>query len=108
MQVVDTSSGGAVLRGQIVLLPTLPYGWGGWGWGGFWYYDWFGGSDVVQVGGDALAFRRWYPQYALQGPDGDLDVQDALDALFVVDLSNPDAPADCLDDRHERLDGVVG
>jgi hypothetical protein len=92
VQVVDTSSGSPVLRGQI-MLPDTPNGWGGWGWGGFWYYDWFGGSEIVQVGGNALAFRRWYPQYAPQGPDGSWTYIDALDALFVIDLSNPDAPA---------------
>ena len=92
VQVVDTSNGGAKLRGQI-MLPDTPNGWDGWGWGGFWYYDWFGGSEIVQVGSDALAFRRWYPQYAPTGPDGYPTYIDSLDALFVVDLSNPDAPA---------------
>ena len=92
VQVVDTSNGGAVLRGKITL-PDTPNGWGGWGWGGFWYYDWFGGSEIVQVGTDALAFRRWYPQYAPNGPDGYPTYIDSLDALFVIDLSNADAPA---------------
>ncbi len=92
VQVVDTSNGGATLRGTITL-PDTPNGWGGWGWGGFWYYDWFGGSDIVQVGTDALAFRRWYPQYAPAGPDGSWTYIDSLDALYVVDLSNPAAPA---------------
>jgi hypothetical protein len=92
VQVVDTSNGGAVVRGTLTL-PDTPYGWNGWGWGGFWYYDWFGGSEIVQVGGDALAFRRWYPQYAQTGPDGYWTYIDSLDALFVIDLSNPDAPS---------------
>jgi hypothetical protein len=92
VQVVDTSNGGATLRGTITL-PDTPNGWGGWGWGGFWYYDWFGGSEIVQVGNDALAFRRWYPQYAPNGPDGYPTYIDSLDALFVIDLSNPDVPA---------------
>ncbi len=89
VQVVDTSNGGAKLRGSIVL-PGYPTGWYGWGWWGFDDYGWFGGADVVQVGGDALAFRRWFPQYAYtqNGPE----YVDALDDLFVVDLSNPDAP----------------
>jgi hypothetical protein len=91
VQVVDTSNGGAKLRGKVTL-PDTPNGWSGWGWGGFWYYDWFGGADVVQVGGDALAFRRWYPQYAPEGPDGSWTYIDSLDSLFVVDVSNPDAP----------------
>jgi hypothetical protein len=92
VQVVDTSNGGAKLRGQI-MLPDTPNGWEGWGWAGFWYYDWFGGSEIVQVGGNALAFRRWYPTYAPTGPDGSWTYIDSLDALFVIDLSNPDAPA---------------
>jgi hypothetical protein len=91
VQVVDTSNGGVKLRGKVTL-PDTPNGWSGWGWGGFWYYDWFGGADVVQVGGDALAFRRWYPQYAPQGADGSWTYIDSLDSLFVVDASNPDAP----------------
>ncbi len=91
IQVVDTSNGGAALRGSVTL-PILPYSsYGGWGWEGFYYYDWYNGADVVQVGGDALAFRRWYPQYA-PGPNGPV-YEDDLDALYVVDLSNPDAPA---------------
>jgi hypothetical protein len=92
VQVVDTTNGGAKLRGQI-MLPDTPNGWEGWGWGGFWYYDWYDGSEIVQVGGNALAFRRWFPTYAPTGPDGSWQYIDALDALFVVDLSNPDAPA---------------
>jgi hypothetical protein len=90
VQVVDTSGGGVKLRGS-VLLPSYPTEWYGWGWFGYDDYSWYGGADVVQVGSDALAFRRWFPQYA-NGPNG-LVYEDSLDALFVVDLSNPDAPA---------------
>lgn len=90
--VVDTSNGGAVVRGT-VQLPTVPYFDGDfWGWDGFWYYDWYDGADVVQVGTDALAFRRWYPQYATDPSTGYPIYEDSLDALYVVDLSNPDAP----------------
>jgi hypothetical protein len=92
VQIVDTSNGGATLRGTL-MLPDTPQGWGGWGWGGFWYYDWYDGANVVQVGADALAFRRWYPEDAPQNPDGSYPWVDALDALYVVDLSNPDAPS---------------
>jgi hypothetical protein len=90
--VVDTSNGGAVLRGS-VQLPLLPYwSYGGWGWGGFWYYDWYDGAEVVQVGNDALAFRRWLPQYSVDPNTGYPIYSDDLDALYVIDLSNPDAP----------------
>ena len=92
VQVVDTSNGGAKLRGKITL-PDIPNGWSGWGWGGFWYYDWFNGSEIVQVDGNALAFRRWYPQFAPTGPGGTYTYVDSLDALYVIDLTNPDAPA---------------
>jgi hypothetical protein len=92
VQVVDTSNGGAKLLGQLTL-PDTPDGWGGWGWGGFWYYDWFDGSEIVQVGSNALAFRRWYPQFAPTGADGSYQYVDSLDALYVVDLSNPNAPS---------------
>ena len=64
----------------------------GWGWGGFWYYDWYDGANVVQVGNDALAFRRWYPQYAYDPQTGYPVYADDLDALYVIDLKNPDAP----------------
>jgi len=91
VQIVDTSNGGAVLKGK-VQLPDNPgyYGWG-WGWYGCWYYDWFDGADVVQVSGDALAFRRWIPSYTTD-PNGNVYV-DAKNALYVVDLANPDAPS---------------
>jgi len=90
VQVVDTSNGGAKLRGS-VLLPDQPDGWDGWGWGGFWYYDWYNGADVVQVDGNALAFHRWEPQwsYTAQG----YTYVDSIDSLVVVDITNPDAPA---------------
>jgi hypothetical protein len=60
----------------------------GWGWYGCYDYDWFNGADVVQVDGSTLAFRRWEPQYTGNGT-----WDDASSDLFVVDLSNPDAPA---------------
>jgi len=85
VQVVDLSSGTAVLRGK-VSLPSDP-GWYGWGWGGFWWYDWWSGNDVVQVAGDVLAFRRWVPSYDAKG-----NYVDANSNLYVVDLANVDAP----------------
>jgi hypothetical protein len=90
VQVVDTSNGGATLRGK-VSLPDLPYYYGGWGWYGFWFYDWYDGANVVQIG-DALAFRRWFPQYHYDQATGGYVYDDTLDALYVVDLKNPDAP----------------
>jgi hypothetical protein len=87
VQVVDTTSGKAVLRGK-VQLPADPWPYWYYGWYGFWWYDWFDGAEVVQVGNDALAFRRWEPIY---GPNGYW--LDSNSALFVVDLSNPDAPS---------------
>jgi hypothetical protein len=91
IQVVDLSTGTPVLRGK-VQLPADPWGWygGGWGgfWGGFWWYDWWWGDEVAQVGGDALAFRRWEPVYDANGK-----YLDANSLLYVVDLADPDAPA---------------
>jgi hypothetical protein len=86
VQVVDLANGTAVLRGK-VQLPTDPWGWNGWGWDGFWWWDWWWGDEVVQVGGDVLAFRRWEPQY-----DGSGRYLDANSKLYVVDLASPDAP----------------
>ena len=41
VQVVDLSNGGAKLRGKVAL-PMDPDGYeGGWGWGGFYYSDWY-------------------------------------------------------------------
>jgi hypothetical protein len=85
VQVVDLSNG-ITLRGKIQL-PMDTWGWYGWGWYGFWWYDWFGGEEAVQVGGDALAFRRWEPIY---DPNG--YYIDSNSSLWVVDLRNPDAP----------------
>ena len=87
VQVIDLSGGSAKPRGTIAL-PIDPNGWyGGWGWGGFYYYDWYEGGGIVQVGADALAFRRCHPNYSSTGQY----VCRSSD-LFVVDLSNPDQP----------------
>ena len=92
--VVDLSAGKATVKGK-VSLPTVDgyssyYGWYGWGWWGCWYYDWYDGDNVVQVDGDALAFRRWIPSY---GPDGKYTWSESRNALYVVDLKDPNAPA---------------
>jgi hypothetical protein len=93
VSVVDLSGGKATLRGKVAL-PIVDgysgYGWWGWGWWGCWYYDWYDGDDVVQVNGDALAFRRWIPGY---GPDGKPSWSEAKNALYVVDLKDPNAPS---------------
>jgi hypothetical protein len=85
--VVDVSSSQPKLRGSVTL-PDAEYG--GWGWGWGWYgcdmVSWYYGADVVQVG-TKLAFRRWMPQFAADGA-----YVDALESLFVVDATNPDAP----------------
>ena len=84
--VVDLSNGGAKIRGT-AQLPQDPWQWDGWGWWGFYWWDWFGGDQVVQVENNALAFRRWEPQFNSTG-----NYVGALSDLFIVDLSNPDAP----------------
>jgi len=90
VQIVDLAGGKAVLKGS-VKLPTTDYGsYYGWGWYGCYYYDWYNGADVVQVQGDALAFRRWYPVYSYSG--GGYTYEESKHALFVVDLKNVDAP----------------
>ncbi|MDP9036515.1 MAG: beta-propeller domain-containing protein [Myxococcota bacterium] len=87
VQVVDLSGGTAKPRGTLAL-PIDPNGWyGGWGWGGFYYYDWYEGGEIVQVGADALAFRRYHPNYSATG-----QYVSASRDLYVVDLSNPDKP----------------
>jgi hypothetical protein len=87
VQVVDLSNGVA-LRGK-VQLPVDPWGWWGWGWEGCFWWDWWGGAEIVQVDGDALAFRRWEPIY---DPKNGY-ILDSNSSLWVVDLSNPDAPS---------------
>jgi hypothetical protein len=88
VSVVDVSGGGAKLRSTIDL-PVDPNGYYAsyGGWGGFYIYDWYQGSDIVQVGGDALAFRRYHANYS---PNGQY-IHESSD-LYIVDLSNPDVP----------------
>jgi hypothetical protein len=88
VNVVDVSGGGAKVRGTVAL-PVDPNGWYWyWGWAGIYWNDWYNGGEIVQVGADALALRRWHPNY---GPQG--QYEPASSDLFVIDLSNPDAPA---------------
>lgn len=86
VQVVDLAGGKAVLKGS-VKLPTTTSGYYGWGYYGCYYWDWYNGADVVQVQGDALAFRRWTPIYS---PDG--KYEETKHALYVVDLKDAAAP----------------
>lgn len=87
VQVVDRTGGTAVKRGKVDLPISPGYWYSGWGWYGCYAWDWYGGSDVLQVNGDALVFRRWLPQYAKDGT-----YLDSSTALYVVDLSQPDTP----------------
>jgi hypothetical protein len=85
VQVVDLANGGAALRGKIDL-PELDNSYWSW-WGGFYYWDWYDGAGTVQVGKDALAFRRIHGQYNQYTGKETIE-----SSLYVVDLSNPDAP----------------
>ena len=85
IQVVDLSNG-IQLRGK-VRLPVDGWGYYGWGWGGCGNYDWYWGSTVAQVAGNALAFRRWAPVYDASGM-----YVDSNSALWIADLTAPDAP----------------
>ncbi|MBN9161862.1 MAG: hypothetical protein J0I07_12930, partial [Myxococcales bacterium] len=51
------------------------------------YWDWYDGSSAVPVGGDALAFRRTRGSYDPNTGEYKYDQK-----LYVVDLSNPNAP----------------
>jgi hypothetical protein len=88
VQVVDLSNG-VKLRGK-VQIPIDPWLYWGWGWYGCYWSDWWGGAEVVQVDGDALAFHRWEPIYS---PSINGYVIDSNSSLWVVDLSKPDAPS---------------
>ncbi len=88
VSVVDYSRGKIEKRG-VVDLPALAgdyYGAGGWY--GYYWFDWYNGGDVVQVGSDALAFRRWAPRY-----DGSGKYVESQQSLYMIDLRDPDAPA---------------
>jgi len=85
IQVVDLANGGAVKKGFVELPQEQNYYWN-W-WGGYYYWDWYDGSGAVQVGGDVLAFRRvqgWYDQATGK--------YNSETKLYVVDLSDPNAP----------------
>lgn len=85
VQIVDLSNGGAVLRGSVDLPQETGYWWS-W-WGGCYYWDWYDGSNAVQVGQDVLAFRRVSGNY-----DPNTGKYTSETKLYVVDLANADAP----------------
>ncbi len=65
VQVIDLSSGGAKARGTIAL-PIDPNGWyGGWGWGGFYYYDWYEGGEIRAGGSRCARLPEVPPQLQL-------------------------------------------
>jgi hypothetical protein len=86
VQVVDLAGGGARLRGRIEL-PSDQGSWWGWGWYGCFAWDWFWGSEVVQVGASTLAFHRWQPIWDATGARLDENSK-----LYVVSLADADAP----------------
>ena len=85
VQVVDLSNGGATPRGSLDLPDDSGAYWS-W-WGGCYYWDWYDSSNTVQVGGDALAFRRTRGSYNPNTGNYETDQQ-----LYIVDLSDPNAP----------------
>lgn len=85
VQVVDLANGNAVVRGSVELPQEQGYWWS-W-WGGCYYWDWYDGSNAVQVGSDVLAFRRIYGTY-----DPNTGKYSSETKLYVVDASNADAP----------------
>jgi hypothetical protein len=99
VQVVDLAGGSPELRGTL----RLPGGSLGRGWGGCYMWDWYWGHEVVQVGADALALRRWQPAYddagAFLGWTG---------ALHVIDLADPDAPSEASVTITDELNGWWG
>jgi hypothetical protein len=84
VQVVDlTDPHHPVVRGSVTL-PFESYGYDDWYWG---WWGWWDGDGVVQVGGDALAFRdAGNGYYGYGGGPG------STGNLYVVDIHNPDAP----------------
>jgi len=86
VQVVDLAGGNARLRGKIKL-PANTYGYYGYGWGGCYWYDWWDYSNVVQVQGNALAFRNMHYNY-----NPSTGKTESTQTLYVVDAANADAP----------------
>ncbi len=85
VQVIDLSNGNAIPKGSLDL-PDDQNGYWSW-WGGCYYWDWYDGSSTVQVGSDALAFRRSRGTYNPQTGSYEIDQK-----LYVVDLADPNTP----------------
>ncbi len=86
IQVVDLANGNATPKGSLDLPQETDGSYWSW-WGGCYYWDWYDGSNAVQVGGDALAFRRTRGSYDPHTGKYEFDQK-----LYVVDLSDPNAP----------------
>ncbi|MBX3220675.1 MAG: beta-propeller domain-containing protein [Labilithrix sp.] len=86
VQVVDLANGGATPKGSLDLPQETNGSYWSW-WGGCYYWDWYDGSNAMQVGGDTLAFRRTRGSYDPNTGEYKRDQQ-----LYLVDLSDPNAP----------------
>ena len=88
VQVVDYVDGKPVLRGKVALPEVLQNYYSYYGrFYGCYVGDWYYGDEIVQVGDDVLAFRRWLPQYWANG-----EYADSLSSLFIVNLKDADKP----------------
>jgi hypothetical protein len=87
VQAIDMSTTPPTLLGKKALPDINRSYWAYGGWYGCYYWDWYGGSEMIQIGGDKLAFRRWIPEY---GPSN--QYVDAYSSLWIVDLSDPRNP----------------
>ncbi|MBX3209464.1 MAG: beta-propeller domain-containing protein [Labilithrix sp.] len=83
VQVVDLSSGEPTLKGAL----DLPEGSRPSRWAGHRYWTWHDTSNIVQVGGSALAFRRMGSSTKESAARREEERE-----VYVVDLSDPDNP----------------
>ena len=84
----------ARLRGSTRLPVPEGYGYGYGYYGDFGWYGWYGwweGDTMVQVGGDVLAYREYFPRYSYDPATG-VSHRTDTSLLRVIDLANPDAP----------------
>ena len=104
VQVVDLVERRAPSRAARCSCPPIRGAGSGWGWYGFCWYDWCDGAEVVQVGGDALAFRRWEPVYDAERPATSTRNSDALRRRPV----EPRRADDRVGHHHQRSRRLVG